>query len=754
MDTAEGPGPPERKGPWRGAQAVAIAVGGARMHASQPLHLHLVLEAMRRRLLADIGPGRAVLGFPVAFAVGVGLYFAAPDEPTLLAPLLAVLALGGVAFAVRRQPVPLILVLVATCVAAGFLSGTVRARLALHPVLTQPLAYGEISGRVVMFETREKSDRVVLRLQAGAAGVWPPEPVLVRVVLRKGPTLPVGAVVALKTRLEPPPQPVRPGGLDLARDLYFKRIGAVGLSPGRARIVEAAPQAGWSLTAQIASMRERLSAAIRAATPGDAGIFADALVTGRQDGLSAIAANDLSVSSLNHILSVSGYHMALVAGVVFFGFRATLALVPGLALVWPIKKIAALAAFAATLFYLLLSGAEVATERAFLMTAVALIGVLADRPTVTLRALVLAALVILVTTPEALVQPSFQMSFSATLGLVGLYASWEARRVNVDPGALVQTIAALGLLHVGLAALSSFVASVATAPFVMFHFHRVSTYGVLANVLSTPVMAIWAMPAALVGTLLAPFGYDAPVWWLLGEATRVVLVIAHWSAALPGANLEVPSFGGGALVVFAVALLLACMLGGVYRLIGAAFAILGLLMALAAPRPDMIVSGDGRSVGVRVVGGQLAIHAAKRDPTLVRAWLQADGDERTPNDPSLAAPWRCQNDLCVVQSASGLKVAIALKRAANAPGCKAADILIGPYTPQADCPARVIDRGMLREGGALVGHVSRDGVLAIQHAGTGQGRRPWHLPAPKSATASPPPLADDAPMPDEIGPAD
>ena len=75
------------------------------------------------------------------------------------------------------------------------------------------------------------------------------------------------------------------------------------------------------------------------------------------------------VSSLAHVLSISGYHMAVVAGVVFFVLRALLALIPGLASRRPIKKWAALGALIAAAFYLLLSGAEVATQRSFIMTA-------------------------------------------------------------------------------------------------------------------------------------------------------------------------------------------------------------------------------------------------------------------------------------------------------------------------------------------------------------------------------------------------
>jgi competence protein ComEC len=133
------------------------------------------------------------------------------------------------------------------------------------------------------------------------------------------------------------------------------------------------------------------------------------------------------ISGLGHVLSISGYHMAVVAGVVFFALRALLALVPALTATFPIKKWSAAAALVAAAFYLLLSGAEVATQRSFFMTAVVLIAIMVDRRAITFRTLAVAAMIVLAIAPESLIHPSFQMSFAATLGLVALVlgrSSW------------------------------------------------------------------------------------------------------------------------------------------------------------------------------------------------------------------------------------------------------------------------------------------------------------------------------------------
>src|SRR6201981_592103 len=113
--------------------------------------------------------------------------------------------------------------------------------------------------------------------------------------------------------------------------------------------------------------------------------------------------------------------MAVVAGLIFFIVRAFFALIPGLADRAPIKKWAALAALLVTGFYLILSGNQVATQRSFIMIGVVLLGVLFDRPALTMRTLTIAALVVLLFAPESIVHPSFQMSFAATLALIAGY---------------------------------------------------------------------------------------------------------------------------------------------------------------------------------------------------------------------------------------------------------------------------------------------------------------------------------------------
>ncbi len=208
--------------------------------------------------------------------------------------------------------------------------------------------------------------------------------------------------------------------------------------------------------------------------------------------------------------------MAVVAGVVFFVIRALLALVPGLADSRPIKKWAAAAALVAAAFYLLLSGAEVATQRSFFMTAVVLIAMMVDRRAITFRTLAVAALIVLVMAPEALVHPSFQMSFAATLGLVALVQIGMPRLFATPDSSLAGRMALWGGRELIVLLLASLVAGLATTPYAAFHFHRVTPYGVLANLAAMPVVSVVVMPMGLLGLLTAPFGLDGWCWSAMG----------------------------------------------------------------------------------------------------------------------------------------------------------------------------------------------------------------------------------------------
>jgi competence protein ComEC len=493
-------------------------------------------------IAAEVSPGLLMPWLPVAFGFGIVAYFSADREPAGWAAAALSIACLVVTVLARQRPVGLPLMLGLTTIAAGFATATLQTARITHPVLRSPAASVPVSGFVEVREERERSDRIVVRVQTIDGALAKPAPERVRVAVRKGSAPAVGSFVEFKARLSPPLQPLRPGGYDFARDMYFQRIGASGYALGA--IKTRAPPVARGFWLQYATIiddvREAIDKRIRAVIPGDNGAIASALITGKRDAISTPVNDAMYISSLAHVLSISGYHMAVVAGIVFFIIRAGLALFPPLANRHPIKKWAAFGALIAAGLYLLLSGAEVATQRSFIMIAIVLIGVMLDRPTLTFRTLAVAAIGVLIFAPQAVIHPSFQMSFAATLALVAAYQHGMPWRGDKD-SSLGMRVALWGAREVFGLLLASLVAGLATTPYAAYHFHRLAPYGTLANLLAMPVVSVLVMPMGILGLLAMPFGFDAVFWrlmsagidWMNGVACGSQVCPARWEGWPP-----------------------------------------------------------------------------------------------------------------------------------------------------------------------------------------------------------------------------
>ena len=746
------------------ARALAAGVDAARRRAGSALPAGLLQalqawrEALAKHLAAEFAPGRLVPWLPVAFGIGILLYFAAPREPLWPAAVVLFLVLAGVAFLARRRFAVFAAALTAAAIAAGFAVATVRTALIAHPVLADPVFGATVTGFVEIREERARSDRIVVRVTAIGGERLRVKPERVRVAVRKGQAPAVGDHVSFKARLTPPLQPLRPGGYDFARDMYFQTIGASGYVLGAIAVAPASssPSLWLRYRSAIETLREAIDDRIRAVLPGDTGSIASALITGKRDAITQPVNDAMYVSSLAHVLSISGYHMAVVAGIVFFMIRAGFALSAAAAIRYPIKKWAAAAALFAATFYLLLSGAEVATQRSYIMIAIVLVGVMADRPALTFRTLAVAAFAVLLLAPEAVVHPSFQMSFAATLALVAAYRNGLPWRAGAD-SSLGARAALWGGREIAGLVLASLMAGLATTPYAAFHFHRLAPYGVLANLAAMPVVSAWVMPMGILGTLAMPLGFDGLFWPLMGLGIDWMVTVALRVAALPGAVGHVHAFGAGPLLLATAGLLLIAMLRTPLRWSGAGLALVAGLWVAATPRPDLLVSADGQSVALRQADGRLAILHAGRDSFTLRDWLAADGDSRILKDDSLKAGVRCDAIGCAGRFANGKVAAFSETIEALAEDCSRAAVVVTPREAPAKCQALLIDRASWRARGASSLRWT-SGAPILEWARPAGEERPWSgLRAPTTIavpSATRRPAQRDATPPDSAREAD
>ena len=750
--------------PNAGARAWAPALDGTRRPAGLLLPEGIAGASGRLRdllsqwLLAEAAPGRLMPWVPVAFGAGITGYFAADHEPAAWAVLpLAVASIAGAFFA-RRRPFAFPFAVAAAATLTGFAVATLQTARASHPVLQTPIASVTLGGFVEIREERERSDRIVIRVERVDTLNIPAVPNRVRVAVRKGSAPPVGSFVELKAHLSPPMQPLRPGGYDFARDMYFQKIGASGYALGTVKIRSPPAVAGfWLRYATIVDgIRETIDDRIRAVLPGDKGSIASALITGKRDAISAPVNDAMYVSSLAHILSISGYHMAVVSGIVFFVIRALLALIPSLSHRRPIKKWAAFCALLAATFYLLLSGAEVATQRSYIMIAIVLTGVMIDRPTLTFRTLSVAAIVVLLIAPHAVVHPSFQMSFAATLALIAAYQRGLPWTPDRD-GQLGARVALWGAREVASLILASLVAGLATTPYAAYHFHRLAPYGVLANLLAMPVVSIVVMPMGILGVLSMPLGYDAPFWQLMGQGIDWMNTVAIWVASLPGALGRMPAFGTGPLLLGTLGLLLVCLMYTPLRWSGVILGAGALAWALITPQPDVLIAGDGQTAAFRGADGRLAVLHTGRDSFAVKEWLAADADGRTPKDVTLGNGVTCDAIGCIGKLADGRLISAAFGIEAFAEDCIRATVVVSDREAPAACSAMLIDRAVRQTYGAIALRWSGGRFNWAASVPPGYDR-PWtrrmRAPSSRAETELSRLSRDAQPRSDDLGPDD
>ncbi|MGU3493663.1 ComEC/Rec2 family competence protein [Xanthobacteraceae bacterium A53D] len=652
---------------------------------------------------AEAASGRLVLWLPVAFGCGILIYFGAAQEPSLPVALGAALAMALAAGLARRQPVAFAILLALASLAAGFALATLHTARINHPVLQPPPGPVRLTGYVEQVERRAKADRILLRVTGAEGRGLSETPELVRLSLGRGYAPPAGSAVTVLARLLPPMEAALPGGYDFGRNIWFRGIDGVGFAMGRPRLVALPGEPPFSVRMgrMVEQVRQTVGTRIRASLEGTPAAIAVALVVGDRTAIPPEVEEGMRVSGLTHVLSISGLHMAMVAGTLFFLLRGLLALVPVLALRFPIKSLAALGALAGCAVYLLLSGNDWPAQRSFFMLAIVLLGVLAGRPALTLRTVAVAAMLVMAFGPQAILEPGTQMSFAATLALVAAYEQWSRARARPARGSLFWWSVGRCLLFLAALSLTSVVAGAATAPYAAAHFQRVGVYGLLANVAAMPAVEFLVMPFGLLGVLLMPFGWDFIAWPVMGFGIEIMMRVSDFVAALPGADARTDWMGAGAVSAITVSLLCLCLLRGWMRALALPPAMLALMLMGPGARPDVLVAPNGLTVAVRGADGRLTVAGARSNRLRVEQWLSREADPRTATAPDLASGFACTAAACRAALPGGGDMVLVRKPDMLAPACGSATFLVTALPVPADCAARVYGPEQLAATGTL-----------------------------------------------------
>ncbi len=639
----------------------------------------------------EIGRGVFFLLFPVAAGCGAVIYFTLSFEPDWTPVLVVFALLAAARFLARRHFFAAQLLTLCLAFQLGLAAGKWETQTCATPMLGSDVAT-RVTGRVVALEYQDNGSwRITLDLLRTERPRLHFAPKRVRINARDIPAdTAIGGGLTGYARLRVPSGPVRPGNYDFAFHAYFSGLGANGFFLGTPASIAVPPPENLSarISGWIAILRTLVAERIEEVIGGEDGNVAAALIAGARAGISNETNENLRKAGLAHILSISGLHLALAAGVVMLTLRAGFALFPGFSARHPVKKYAAFLSLLSCTFYLAMSGADVAAQRSYVMIAVMLLALLADRAAISMRNLAIAAIAMILLSPHEISGPSFQMSFSATAALIAAFGWWSERnaakhrrgdrRERTDRGflakALVPAVSTAG---------TSLVAGIASGIFAAYHFNNTAPLGLVGNVLALPAISLLVMPFAVFGLVLMPLGLDWLPLQIMGFGIWAVRHIAAFVAAWsPDGNPGAMPIA--TLILWTTALLAAVIFTTRLRLLALPFVVVGLVIFWRTPFPDIVISEDAKLVGVRRPDGRMALNRGRPSKFIAENWrtsyLVTDFIEppgrKDKNESAARDGFICEEGLCTITLRDGRTLAYTADPAVAEIACTVGDVAI------------------------------------------------------------------------------
>ncbi|AVX04594.1 hypothetical protein MXMO3_02073 [Maritalea myrionectae] len=662
---------------------------------------------------------RRIVLLPFALILGICIYTQLSVEPPYWLYGLLCLALFGGAVLTRRNIVLRNCLFLAGAVAFGIALMAASAVMRGTPLLAYPSA-GVINGEIRQVELRPDGNlRAVVDLGSMRPGALD-DVRFVRLTIAQKHFEParqpaIGDQLEVRARFIPVPKPVYPGGYDPQFHGFFDGIGAYGstLDPV---VLSDGQQTAWSLVQNFIfdvrqGVAQRFSSGMK---PQDAAI-ARALIIGDQSAIEPELRDEIAVSGLAHLLAISGLHLSLVAGGAFLGIRFVLAL-PLFPPQMPAKSIAAVAAMGAAAFYLGISGANIATQRATIMLIVAFVAVLTGRRAITLRNVALVCIAMILLYPNEVFKPGFQLSFAAVGALVGVYEWSKGQAHSRKWPKWAQFLGGLSL--------TSLVAGIATAPIAAVHFSQFAPFGLFANLIAVPLVGFFILPALIFACVLMPFGLELPVLALAGLGIDYVIIIARFFTNLGGDWTYVAPLAGWVLPLCGVALMMFLIAKSAWRFVPPLVA--GMVISLfgTAATPDILVSGQTRSAFVKTDKGQWAQIDRIGNNFTTRVWAEWLGVDLAQQE--LAG--NCDEQGCVVHMPEGQTVLFARQRAAVIEDCGLVDLIIEQDYLYQKCStgSHLVRNWDVRRLGNAALYFGDDGHIQIKHSVT-DAHRPWRV---------------------------
>jgi len=571
---------------------------------------------------------RLIALLPILFGIGIGIYFSLPFEPSLwIAPILAEILII-LAYRWRFQPEKLFILAALGLIVIGFADIQLKSTYLKTPdnlLYTNEDTY--IKGKITKIDSNyQGKKRIVLQEVKN----FQDEPIegTYRITLNHNyNNLKIGECIELAAQTFPLMHTNIVGGYQFDRKAYFEGINALGFSLTDAYPVDCTSKSylNEKIKAKIYDIRMQIVDTIKQNMSPQEAAIASVLIAGVKDDISQKLSRQYQNSGLAHFLAISGLHMGMIAFLAFFFIRFIIAIIPPLALRYNSKKIAAITAIILSFIYFAISGMQIPAERAFIMTTVVLLGVLFNREAISLRTISLSAFIVLLLSPQALISASFQMSFAAVLVMTAFYESYA--------GAISRFFAKnrfyryiLGYL-IGIL-LSDLVATIATLPFSIYHFHKIAIYTLIGNFLAAPIIGFIVMPCVLLSLLLLPFGLQNIAFSGASFGLEIINRITAYVSSLPFAGFKIIAMPFWGLLLIICGGLWLCVWSAKWRKWGIIPIAIGFLSILSVKIPDFITNAEGNIFAIKDNQEEIIVLPVKGHNFTQNMWLETLAQEK------------------------------------------------------------------------------------------------------------------------------
>ncbi len=425
----------------------------------------------------------------------------------------------------------------------------------------------------------------------------------------------VNDLIAIRVSLEMPDKRQFPDDFDFGINAKAQKIGAYGYGMGKVKILRKAQIS--SLDQYFISLSSSAKERILKVLSNDEAAIAIALLVGDQNYISKNLMIDIRNSGLAHLLSISGFHLSLMATIFLFITRFLLSRSENLALNFDLKKIAAIAAIFATYFYLKIANSPLPAQRSFLMVLFFLISIFLSQKINAKRVVMSALFLMILANPYNIFNIGFQLSFLAIIVLGAFYDNFSKFVTTDSKNFIIKFFYYfLGII------LTSIAIQIAMIPLLMHSFQNISILGFIANILAIPLASFFVMPLGFLALFLMPIFLEKYVLLLMKPGLTMIAKIAHFVANLDYSYFISPKLSNAGLIIALIGIFLICLSKDKLRIFGILLFIFSFFTISFNHKPNLAFSRDQKLFAIYDEKDGLIISKEIANAKLRDAWLK------------------------------------------------------------------------------------------------------------------------------------